>query len=392
MKHPPPAKSRIARLGLAAALGACLAAAAFAAEYAIEPQYSAVLPGLDYAHIRVKEVPWSIHVARLDCSRTDFEILSPHAQGVVHGVAPLSAQVKALRAARLCPVAAINGDYFAMDSGPCQGDPTGLQIINGELVSTPANTSFWTDNAGRLQIGVIYSEMAVTWPDGAKMPLGLNQMPASNTVVLFTPTFGPATPAANAADVVLEKADPGPWLPLRAGQSYQARVRELKPSGGTRLAPDTAVLAVGTTLAKPLASLKPGSVLRFSTAISKDLANARAGIGGGPTLLLNGVQNDWLSKPNPGEKELPRHPRSAIGFNENHLFLVVVDGRQKSLSAGMTYLEEAALMRQLGCTEAMNLDGGGSSTLWLNGKVVNSPSALRARPLANLLVIVSRDQ
>ncbi len=156
---------------------------------------------------------------------------------------------------------------------------------------------------------------------------------------------------------------------MRASQSYQARVREIKPSGGTRLAPDTAVLAVGTTLVKPLAALKPGCVLRLSTAISTDLARARAGIGGGPTLLLNGVPNDWLSKPNPGEKELPRQPRSAIGFNENHLFLVVVDGRQKWLSAGMTYLEEAALMRQLGCTDAMNFGSRSLRLSWVTRRL-----------------------
>jgi exopolysaccharide biosynthesis protein len=86
---------------------------------------------------------------------------------------------------------------------------------------------------------------------------------------------------------------------------------------------------------------------------------------------------------------LPRHPRTALGWNDEHFFLVVVDGRQEALSVGMTYRELAALMRRLGCTHAMNLDGGGSSTLWLGGRIMNSPSDGRERPVANSLIVIS---
>ena len=56
----------------------------------------------------------------------------------------------------------------------------------------------------------------------------------------------------------------------------------------------------------------------------------------------------------------------------------------------MTFSELADLMKSIGCTEAMNLDGGGSSTFWLNGKVMNSPSDKHERSLANALVIVHK--
>jgi exopolysaccharide biosynthesis protein len=58
----------------------------------------------------------------------------------------------------------------------------------------------------------------------------------------------------------------------------------------------------------------------------------------------------------------------------------------------MNYAELTALMRRLGCTEAMNLDGGGSSTLWLGGDVMNSPSDGRERLVANSLIVVSRQE
>lgn len=69
--------------------------------------------------------------------------------------------------------------------------------------------------------------------------------------------------------------------------------------------------------------------------------------------------------------------------------MVVVDGRQEPLSVGMTYPELASLMKRLGCAYAMNLDGGGSSTLWLDGHIMNSPSDGRERRVANSLIVVS---
>ena len=71
---------------------------------------------------------------------------------------------------------------------------------------------------------------------------------------------------------------------------------------------------------------------------------------------------------------------------------MVVDGRQRS-SVGMTYTELAKYMREkLGCDEALNLDGGGSATLWVFGHVMNSPSEGRERPAANALVVTRKDQ
>jgi exopolysaccharide biosynthesis protein len=58
----------------------------------------------------------------------------------------------------------------------------------------------------------------------------------------------------------------------------------------------------------------------------------------------------------------------------------------------MHYPELAALLSRLGCTDAINLDGGGSSTLWLDGHIMNSPSDGRERRVANSLVVVSKEQ
>jgi hypothetical protein len=81
-----------------------------------------------------------------------------------------------------------------------------------------------------------------------------------------------------------------------------------------------------------------------------------------------------------------RHPRSAMGLSEDRrtFWLVVVDGRS-SVSAGMYGTELAHLMGELGAWQAFNLDGGGSSQLWVDGRgTVNDPSDGSPRPVANL--------
>ena len=70
-------------------------------------------------------------------------------------------------------VAAINGDFFVIKPGPYQGDPRGLQIAQGELVSRPMGSSFWITPSGELKIGPVESKLRVIWPDGkTETPLG----------------------------------------------------------------------------------------------------------------------------------------------------------------------------------------------------------------------------
>ena len=99
-------------------------------------------------------------------------------------------------------------------------------------------------------------------------------------------------------------------------------------------------------------------------------------VGGGPRLLAGG-QPAWEGEPekkNPGFF-LSRHPRTAIGYRKNGArILVVVDGRQWRDSLGLSIPQLGSLMMSLGCIEALNLDGGGSSAMVIGGSLVNHPS------------------
>ena len=183
-------------------------------------------------------------------------------------------------------------------------------------------------------------------------------------------------------EIVLERASKADsWLPLRAGQIISARVREIREVGGTPLVPDRLVLSLSPTLAEEMPKLAVGDVLKISTATSPDLAGVTTALGGGPVLVRDGKAASFT-----GSQK--REPRTALGWNKQHFFFLVVDGRQASVSAGMTFPELAAYMEKLGCQVAMNLDGGGSSTFWVRGQVMNSPCYGHERPMANALVLI----
>jgi exopolysaccharide biosynthesis protein len=116
-----------------------------------------------------------------------------------------------------------------------------------------------------------------------------------------------------------------------------------------------------------------------------DLSGVEVAIGGGPALVRDSKAMQW-------HRFLHmRHPRSALGWNKDYIFLVEVDGRQIDLSVGMTFPELADYMLKLGCQQAMSFDGGGSATLWALGDVRNSPSEGQERPAANALVVVRKN-
>lgn len=120
----------------------------------------------------------------------------------------------------------------------------------------------------------------------------------------------------------------------------------------------------------------PQKVIGATTAIPKggEFWLANQATGGGPVLLKNGQINVTSAEEGFGGSHLVRHPRTAIGYRDAHtLVMMVVDGRQNS-SAGVTLPELAQLMQQVGCQEALNLDGGGSSAMIAADEVVSIPT------------------
>lgn len=338
--------------------------------------------GLAYFHDTVREVPWSMHVLKLDRARRDLELHAVLGHGNRFAMATVPELIGFLPPAWGRPIAAINGDLYN-DHPDYQGDPKGLQIVNGELVSSPSLTRvcFWLDAAGQPHRDDVRSRFEVTWPDGEVLPFGLNEARPDASAVLYTMAVGDSTRTKGGLELVLEREAEGAWLPLGIGRTYRARIARLDEDGDAPLTADTLVLSLGPDLKELRSKVQEGAVLQLSTATSPPLVNIRTAIGGGPTLVAEGRAKEWTGL-------RLRHPRTALGWNDEHLFLVVVDGRQLRVSAGMTFPELADYMVKLGCREALALDGGGSATCWAYGNVMNSPSQGRERPAANALVVV----
>ncbi|KAA2239274.1 phosphodiester glycosidase family protein [Chitinophaga agrisoli] len=91
--------------------------------------------------------------------------------------------------------------------------------------------------------------------------------------------------------------------------------------------------------------------------------------------------------------ELDKHPRTAIGYTaDNEVIILAVEGRHAGVADGATLLQLARIMRELGCVEALNLDGGGSTTLWAGGQATIQPSDKKGpRPVPAVLLIKARD-
>src|SRR4051812_7435015 len=104
--------------------------------------------GFSYSHDEDKTVPWSIHVLKVERARNDLEFQTTLGQGLTLGMGLVSDQARALPAKLGKPLAAINGDFYRTSKNYA-GDPEGLQIIDGELVSAPMPTRvcLWIDAA-----------------------------------------------------------------------------------------------------------------------------------------------------------------------------------------------------------------------------------------------------
>jgi hypothetical protein len=349
--------------------------------------------GVSYTNDRMASVPWSIHVVKIDRSRKDLTFFSAHALGKVLGVSLISEQARSIPPEIGQAVAGVNGDFYERDNRTYAGDPRGLQIVNGELISGPSTDCVWFDTNGNPHLDEVKDEFQVTWPDGSKSSFGLNQQRRTNTIVLYTPTYGPSTRVTGGRDLVLEKSGDTAWLPLQAGKNYRARVREVQTDGNTRLAPDTMVLSVGLQAQATLPRVAPGTVLEITTATTPDLKGVKSAIAGGPALIKDGKAFTQVSAPAGlvrdyrERSKYERHPRSAVGWSPTHVYFVIVDGRQPGLSVGMKLAELADYMSKLGCTHAMNLDGGKSAQMWMNGQIMNSPCQGEDTVANSLLVV-----
>ncbi len=136
-----------------------------------------------------------------------------------------------------------------------------------------------------------------------------------------------------------------------------------------------------------LDAIKPGTKVRLNFGDWK----MKTAVGGGPVLLQNGeiriTNNEELKFA--GNAINDKHPRTAMGYTKNYkLIILVIQGRFPGIAEGASLTQEAQIFKDLGCWEALNLDGGGSSCMLVNGKeTIKVSDATGQRPVPGVFII-----
>lgn len=374
-------------------------------------QWRRIAPGVDFAQQLVGAGdPQITHVVRVRLKDSSAQLRPVQALERVCIDGEFNGREVLHRAAeRSGALAAVNADFF-----PYTGDPLGIEVIDGELFSEPmANRACLCLTANRPTLEILAFKGVCRRPVHPSATLsGVNRLPTADETVLLTPRFRCPSSLPRPMTVVGIRFDSVTIHPGSEMRGEITEVRRLAAKAPLPVMPaQCAWLAIGANVTEyadavagekiecrldlvqsPMAQQarrpsEPATGSELRAAYRNDLDQA---ISGGPFLVRDG--KPWID----GEAEgfsaesfiNTRHPRTAVGIARNgDLLLVAVDGRSK-LSSGMTLPELAEYMVRLGAVRAINLDGGGSTTMWLRAGVVNAPSDGRERPIANGLAVV----
>ncbi|MFC4023618.1 phosphodiester glycosidase family protein [Oceanobacillus longus] len=261
-------------------------------------------------------------------------------------------------------VGAVNGDFFDINNTKA---PSGTMIKDGNLLKGPQGSHTLTagvDDQGKGQIANIFLEGTIKLPNGDSMLSAFNQssIPA-NGIGLYTSIWGQAQRPASGSSLYEVTVQEGEVVAVSE-----------EPGSGD-ITENTFVLVgreQGATLLKEL-SIGDKVNVEYAPKMDEDTLMNFA-VGGNVKLVENGQVPPTID-------DSTTAPRTAVGFSEdgNTMILGLVDGRQTD-SRGMTYKELGELMKEYGAYTALNIDGGGSSTMvarqpgYENAEVVNEPS------------------
>ena len=290
-------------------------------------------------------------------------------------------------------VAAVNGDFWSGQSAGALAAPNGLQVHLGELLVAPrgGRPTIGVSAGGAAQIASVTERLTLDAGAGVLLPITrMNQARGSEDLVLYTPRFGVATATADGGTEVVLVGIAGPIGP---NGSYPATVQSITVgTGNAALAPGTVVLSGAGTGANALGALIPGQSVTLTTMITPGWESVTEAIGGGEWL----VQAGQVNVSPPWYAAIQHHARTGVGLTaDGRLLLATVDRGPGGYSGGVRLDEFAQLFLGQGALTAINLDGGGSTTMVARrpgdelATLVNRPSDGGERYVSNALALVS---
>lgn len=263
-------------------------------------------------------------------------------------------------------IVALNGTYFK----PQTGVPLGTLMINEKMYTGPiydrVAMGIFDDGFALARISLD----AVIKGSGKTIKVNNINQPRmlSTHVIIYTPDWGKFSPSAPKYGVGLQVSE---------GKITKASANAVAiPENGYVISGPKSVLY----------ALLDKKDVELDIKTSPEWKGVKHIISGGPYLVKDGeVYVDMTAQKL--QSIGGRNPRSAIGYtSDRNIILVAVDGREGS-SIGMTLMELANFMKSAGCIGAINLDGGGSTVMYVKGKVVNKPQMTGGIPLSNAIIL-----
>ncbi|MFE8947252.1 phosphodiester glycosidase family protein [Streptomyces sp. NPDC007856] len=337
--------------------------------------------------------PWVVDVLTIDPRRARGQMKATYGPDLAH-TEKTTDLVRSSGA-----LAGVNGSFFTFTaSKDYPGDPVGLGLYDGRLLSVPTGdpteADFVVDAHGnRALMGWLsWSGSLHNRRTGAALPLKYvdhppvvpaacaaltdpTQCTVPGDVVRFTPEFADSTPSGAGVEVVLDR---------------RGCVVRTQRARGTHLTPgQTSVQATGADAAA-LLHTADGGCLRTESVLTDEQGRrlpVRPGLFG-----VNGryrlTAHGRILVPAGSGSFFDRNPRTVAGTTrEGKVVLATIDGRMTT-SVGTTMDETAAVANALQMTDAVNLDGGGSTTMSVEGTLVNHPSGPTERSVGDALVFV----
>ncbi|MFG1992832.1 phosphodiester glycosidase family protein [Actinoplanes sp. NPDC048988] len=316
--------------------------------------------------------PWRVNVLTIDPDRARGHLKATYGADLsrTETVTDLVAAEDA--------VAGVNASFFTFTASRLYpGTPVGLGVYGGRLLSEPTTDGTEADlvidsRRNTFAVGRLSYEGTVVNPrTKASLPIAQINDP-SPAVAEFTPEFGARTPSGDGTEVVLDK---------------RGCVVRVAATRGTALAKgQTSVQAAGEQAAALTALAKGCLTVKHRVT---DASGRRVALEPG-TYAVNGryrlVEKGAVVVPDGTGSFFDRNPRTIAGTNRRgDLVLATIDGRMAT-SVGTTMDETAEVAKALGLRDAINLDGGGSTTMVADGAVVNTPSGGSQRPVGDALV------
>lgn len=331
--------------------------------------FKTIQDGIEYGEITraIGDAPVKMNLLRLDLTKVRLDVV--HAMDSAIGTETVSSM-----ATRHGAFAAINAGFFRLDNSIFAGDAAGILQIDRQLISE----SFGERSALEI-INLPYKTLTFIEKVNAtpkiyikqeSYSVGINRQRKEDDIVIFTQFFNRTTLTDSDGTEFIVKNNRVRQIVYKAGSSEIPRDGFVISVSGKKSSEFLSLLKLGrkVSMGSLITGVIDGSIQNMSGP-SEDV------IGGVPQLIRNGkIEITWEEEKTTKSFVETRHPRTAVAKLKDGKFLMItVDGRTEE-SGGIGLEDLARILLEFGAADAMNLDGGGSTTMFLDGKVVNRPS------------------